>query len=167
MPLTLPHLTRLLPTERQVIEAYQQSAPVDVAGLARAFGIAVWEDDLPLRISGKIQRDPMNGGSTGYSIVVNSKEGFRRKRFTIAHETAHYLLHRASIGASVEDDVLYRSQLSNSMEVEANRLAADLLMPYSLIQQAQENGIRDISGLADLFKVSTAAMAIRLGIPQP
>ena len=68
----------------------------------------------------------------------------------------------------MEDDVLYRSQFSNSMEVEVNRLAADLFpMPYSLIQQAQENGIRDISGLADLFKVSTAAMAIRLGIPQP
>jgi IrrE N-terminal-like domain len=160
-------MNQLLQSERDVLARYQTSAPVDVVGIARALGLSVWEDDLPPEISGKIQKDLRNGGSSGYSIVVNTKEGLRRKRFTIAHETAHYLLHRGAMGASIVDDTLYRSKLSNALEVQANRLAADILMPYPLIDEAMQGGTRDVQDLANLFKVSPAAMAIRLNIPVP
>lgn len=164
---TYSSVEKLSPTERDILLRYQTTAPVDVVAFANALGLSVWEDDLPSDISGKIQRDPVNGGRAGYSIVVNTAEGLRRKRFTIAHETAHYLLHRGMMGASVIDDVLYRSKLSNALEVQANRLAADILMPYSLIEEAMQSGTRDVEDLANLFKVSPAAMSIRLNIPIP
>src|SRR5579883_920382 len=164
---TYSSVEKLLPTEQEILWHHQRTAPVDVVAFAKALGLSVWEDDLENDVSGKIQKDPVNGGRAGYSIIVNATEGLRRKRFTIAHETAHYLLHRDAMGASVIDDVLYRSKLSNTLEVQANRLAADILMPYSLIEEAMQNGTRDVEDRANLFKVSPAAMSIRLNIPVP
>ena len=57
-----------------------------------------------------------------------------RRRFTIAHEIAHFLLHRDKIGDQLSDDAMYRSSLSSDDERAANRLAADILMPMGLIQ---------------------------------
>ncbi|MCB8877663.1 ImmA/IrrE family metallo-endopeptidase [Acidisoma silvae] len=82
---------------------------------------------------------------------------------------AHFLLHSDQIGSGIEDDVLYRSSLSDRREAEANRLAADILMPHELVEEFLETAkalsIDDIpSYLADQFEVSEAAMKIRLGI---
>lgn len=50
------------------------------------------------------------------------------KRFTIAHEIAHLLLHRPILREGVTDDVLYRSpHLGGTQETEANKMAADIL----------------------------------------
>src|SRR5258708_31708533 len=83
-------------TPGQVIARHQKNAPVDVIGIAKELGLSVWEmQSLSADISGKIFRDPLNGGSSGFSIVVNATHSAVRKRFTIAHEIAHFVLHRA------------------------------------------------------------------------
>jgi hypothetical protein len=151
---------------RSLIARFQQRAPIDVKWMAGQLGINVWELSLPERISGKLFRDSTHGGSSGFSIGINASEGMRRKRFTIAHEIAHYLLHRDLITDGVlEDDTLYRSGLSTREEKEANQLAADILMPYRLINDLSVQGITSVSDLAKHFKVSQAAMQIRLNIP--
>lgn len=155
----------MAPTTAKLIKQFQREAPVDVIGIANAYGINVWRDDLPDGVSGKILRDPDNGGTSGYSIVVNDSEPAVRQRFTIAHEIAHYLLHRELIGSGVEDDALYRSRLSNSREAAANNLAAEILMPYELLRNLQRDGITDIAELAKRLQVSQPALKIRTGVP--
>ncbi len=148
-----------------IIERFRTSAPVDVSGLAQALGLTVWEDDgLPEGISGKICKDTENGGSAGFSIIVRASDPFVRRRFTVAHEIAHFVLHRERIGDSLTDDALYRSGLTSREEVDANRYAAEILMPRQLIgRYIKEYGSSDPSILAPIFKVSEQAMRIRLG----
>jgi hypothetical protein len=154
-------------TPGQILARYRQSAPVNVIALAGEFGLNVWEmHSLPPNISGKIFRDPLNGGKSGFSIAVNASEAYTRKRFTIAHEIAHFILHRSKLeNGDLVDDSMYRSGLSTREEADANRLAADIIMPRSLISQLVKAGNRDVATLASLFQVSLPAMQIRLGIP--
>jgi len=147
-----------------VLSRFQQTAPVNVIGFAGALGINVWELQLPENISGKIWKDPDNGGSSGFSIGVNRSESFVRKRFTVAHECAHFLLHRNRITNELIDDAMYRG-LGGREEAQANKLAADILMPYPLIQKLMASGITDVDELAKALQVSGPAMRIRIGIP--
>ena len=151
---------------RRYIRTFQLSAPVNVGAIATDLGLRVWElSGMLENISGKLFPDPRHGGNAGYSIVVNGREAFVRKRFTVAHEIAHFLLHRDRIKAGIVEDTFYRGGLSIQEEVEANKLAADILMPYHLIRQLSEQGVREIKELAKRFQVSKAAMKIRLNIP--
>jgi len=151
------------------VRRLQTHVPVDVVGIAKVLGLEVYESqDLPAGIAGKIFRDPKHGGQGGYSIVVRGADPFVRKRFTVAHEIAHYLLHRHLFATSgLIDDALYRSQLNTALEAQANGLAADLLMPWHLLAAYTD---RPLPELAELFQVSQQAMEIRLNqraYPQP
>lgn len=159
--------SRIDDNERNIIAPYLTAAPVKVAGVARALGIEVKSATLKPRISGQIQ--PSNVSISGYRIRINRHEPLVRQRFTIAHEIAHYLLHRELIGEGLEDTILYRSTLSNTIEAEANRLAADLIMPKDLILTSLRNRGGDatvevVSEMASEFQVSEPAMKIRLGL---
>ena len=147
------------------IQRFQKDPPINVVGIAGAFGLKVYLDDLEQGISGKIIKDREHGGASGYSIVINSNEAPNRQRFTIAHEIGHYLLHRDRIGDGLTDDALYRSGLSTMEEVRANRLAADILMPYDLVERSIKQGVKNVEDLAALFRVSVQAMRVRLEIP--
>lgn len=150
-------------TPGRIIFRHQAYPPVDVTAIAQELGINVWEmHGLAENVSGKIFRDPLNGGASGYSIGVKASEGYRRKRFTIAHEIAHYILHRSKIGDELVDDAMYRSGLSTREEAQANQLAADILMPRQLIKLLQSQGLTDAASLANKLEVSEAAMKVRL-----
>lgn len=68
----------------------------------------------------------------------------------------------------IKDNVLYRSGAPEQIEFQANRLAADLLMPMPLVQQKLENDFQGhvndlaIESMAASFGVSKSAMEIRL-----
>ncbi len=159
--------SRIDPDELEVILPFLQTVPVKIAGIARALGVEVKSATLKPRISGQIQ--PSNTSKSGFRIRVNRHEPSVRQRFTIAHEIAHYLLHRDQIGDGLEDTILYRSTLSDRREAEANRLAADLIMPRALITQLlrEKNSAPTVEVAGELalqFEVSEAAMMIRLGL---
>ena len=148
--------------QMQVIMRHQDKAPVPVVLIAKELGLSVyrvrgWPDDL----SGMIKREE----DGAYNIYVNAGHANTRRRFTIAHEIAHYVLHRSSIGDGITDDALYRSGLSNYQEAQANRLAAQILMPWELIDPMIDQGVTNIEDLANAFNVSRSAMSIRLGVP--
>jgi IrrE N-terminal-like domain len=148
------------PDVQGFVRRLQPKAPVNIAGIAAVLGLRVWESSsLPPDIAGKLFRDAENGGNNGYSIVVRAQDPAVRKRFTVAHEIAHYLLHRHLFAKELVDDVLYRSGLSDQIEVEANYLAAELLMPWHLLAPVADQPVR---ALADMFEVSEQAMRIRL-----
>lgn len=146
----------------KLVQEYQESAPVKVFSLARAMKIDLRKSSgLGDQISGLIRKN----SDSSYTIVTNATHSTARRRFTVAHEIAHYALHRDLIGDGVTDDVLYRSGLSGQEERQANNYAANLLMPWHLIIPELEKGINSIGELAEKFKVSKTAMSIRLGIP--
>jgi hypothetical protein len=152
---------------KESIDQHLGAAPVSLSSIARSLGVKVIASVLPDGISGEIRPDPDFEGR--FIIRVNKNDPSRRQRFTVAHELAHFLLHRDMIGNGVTDDVLYRSTLSDSREAQANRLAADLLMPQALVdswlERAQSLRVEDpVEFLSDKFGVSIAAMKIRLGI---
>lgn len=159
-----PEWKRLDPAVRAQIEAFQDAPPVRLPDLARALGVPVKAATLGPGISGEIRPND----DDGFIIRVNRHDPPKRQRFTVAHELAHFLLHRDEIGNGIEDDVLYRSSLSDRREQQANRLAADILMPGQLVAEAreaaEEKGVGDVVlYLADLFAVSEAAMRIKIG----
>lgn len=135
--------------------------PVNVIGLANRLGVRVYDAPWPDHISGKIQKDSERGGESGFAIFVNQNHPLTRKRFTIAHEIAHFVLHEDQIGDGVFDDGMYRSGLPAKVEYQANQLAADILMPRSVLM---ENADKPIVQLADMFQVSETAMQVRLQI---
>jgi hypothetical protein len=77
-------------------------------------------------------------GRVGWAFVSGS-DPLPRRRFTAAHELGHVVLHRATMGqfrADTEDSVLEAAGAGTSavMEREANRFAAELLMPAEVCQ---------------------------------
>ncbi|MGH7571027.1 MAG: ImmA/IrrE family metallo-endopeptidase [Gemmatimonadota bacterium] len=145
--------------------ALEAGEAVDVVGLAEALGIAVHEEDLEKGVAGVLKRDYEQGGKSDYMIVVNASHGFARKRFTVAHEIAHFLLHRRSIRGGVTDDVFYNStRFTSAEEAQANREAAEILMPFDLIQKFMRE-TKDIDVLAEKLGVSETALKIRVGSP--
>jgi hypothetical protein len=150
-----------------MVMLFQSAPPVDVVSLAKALGINVWQSDsaLPAGASGLIRRDAKHGGQSSYSIIVRASDPPVRKRFTIAHEIAHFILHKDRIGNQLSDDAMYRSGLGTSEEHAANRLAADILMPMKLIQGYQQiHPTHNSRMIATAFGVSDEAMRIRLGL---
>jgi Zn-dependent peptidase ImmA (M78 family) len=149
-----------------IIKKHQNGTFVDVDSIAFDLKIKVFEvEGWPDNLCGKIVKDSVRGGESGYAIFVNKDHSLGRKRFTVAHEIAHFLLHREDIGDGVVDDALYRSKLSGSQETMANKFAADILMPWELINQKIAEGYKTVEDLAKVFKVSEGAMSIRLGVP--
>lgn len=139
---------------------------VDLQQEAERHGLLVFSADLPDGVSGMLCKRPEYGSPSGFVIFTERTEPAVRQRFTAAHEIGHFVLHRGLIGDGIEDNYLLRSDgLSNKVEVEANRYAANLLMPMSKIDAAMSQGITSPAALAKAFGVSKIAMAIRLGLP--
>ncbi|MCE9650010.1 MAG: ImmA/IrrE family metallo-endopeptidase [Parvibaculum sp.] len=159
-------LANVEPQERVILDKYLSDYPVKLGQLAKELGVTVKISSLGTGLSGQISRE-----GNHYVIRVNRSEARERQRFTIGHELAHYLLHRHVIDSSpdgIRDTVLYRSGAPERIEYEANRLAADIVMPLPLVERELRNcfgGIvteATIESLASRFEVSKAAMEIRL-----
>jgi Zn-dependent peptidase ImmA (M78 family) len=160
-------MIRTIPADvSALITPYLQTAPVDVMAIAEVLGLHIYESNLGQGVSGALVRDPSYHTRSEFIIFVNSDEAYVRQRFTAAHEIGHFVLHRDKIGQRVEDNYLLRSDgLSNATESQANKFAADLLMPYPLIDSLVREGVTGIDALAIRLQVSQIALAIRLGYP--
>jgi Zn-dependent peptidase ImmA (M78 family) len=160
-------LLRASPDDLEVFWDLLRSIPVPVGEIAERLGLDVYSITLDPNISGLIKRT-----SPGkFEIHVNDTDVAVRQRFTVCHEIAHYLLHRTYIDAEgITDNILYRSQLSNAQESEANRFAAALLLPWQTVTDwhferfagpVDRNNIREIGAK---FKASDLAVGYRFGI---
>tara|TARA_R110002072_G_scaffold15856_14_gene62739 strand:+ start:1099 stop:1605 length:507 start_codon:yes stop_codon:yes gene_type:complete len=160
-------LEKITPDERGVVDKHRAQVPVRVSALAQELGLEIVLAALSPNISGMIE--PSDTAANGYKIKINKFEKEERQRFTAAHEISHYLLHREYIKNGIVDSALYRSNLSSYKETQANKLAADILMPVEAVRAA----LNDLGGqktddnarvLASEFKVSVPAMKVRLGM---
>lgn len=159
----ISRLWRRVPADQMAICLEDRGIPVPVGDIAKSLGIKVLSADLPTNISGMIQEF-----STGEIIVkINRHENKERQRYTLAHEIGHFLLHREYLSEGISDSILYRSKLSNAQEAEANKIAADILMPVSKLRldcttSPSNIGEDEISSLAKKYAVSHVAMGFRL-----
>ena len=163
--------------ERLLQQANVVSAPVKVDRIAEKWA-HVLERALDSDISGMLVPLPHSVDGKKWAIVVNKSHSAVRRRFTIAHELGHLLLHGYK---SAHADRAFKVRLRDSHssegsvleEVEANRFAAELLMPTHLLRQKLANhsieyapaggsADREIAHLAREFNVSTQALQIRL-----
>jgi len=164
---TLSLVDRVQDDEAEIVRRFTSSYPVKVGELAQELGLKVTRAPLPPKISGLIR--PSDDAPAKFEIRVNKYESPERQRFTVAHEVAHYLLHRDEIGSGVVDSIMYRSNLTSRKETEANKLAADIVMPAKAVGRELERlgGRRTddvVEELAAMFRVSVPAMKVRLGV---
>ncbi len=141
---------------------YDNVCSVDIVQLASALGLKVYSKLLE-NSSGYIKFED-NGNN---NIYVNELDSKSRRRFTIAHEIGHYLLHRNLIQRN--NGTLYRGNNGinrDIIEIQANRCAAALLMPRQMVmqyyQQLSGSYFEKLLALTSMFNVSIEAMDIRL-----
>lgn len=124
--------------------------PVDVVDIARRLGVRV-HAARPTNWIGAARTT-----TTEADIWYVGDPWDKLTRFTIAHELGHVMLHPP--GEAFRDVEFVGTQ----QETEANRFAADLLMPVWMVHDwAFELGPR-ANPLADAFAVSLIAMQRRL-----
>ncbi|MBB5737247.1 Zn-dependent peptidase ImmA (M78 family) [Xanthomonas arboricola] len=136
--------------------------PIDPAVLANSIGV-ITED-----VVFEFDRDPeMHGVSGQYigspvpTIRYSATEHGPRRRFTIAHELGHHVMKHGDRFRDTQK--AFFSNNWDPVEVSANKFAAELLMPFVIVERfVLQEGITDISRLAEKFGVSEAAMRYRL-----
>lgn len=148
-----------------------EAPPVEVEQIASMLGIRVQFEPAEDELSGFLLRDLNRQKAV---IGVNDRHSDNRKRFTIAHELGHYLLHeQEKLHVDRQFRINWRDGTSkkgeSEEEKEANLFAAELLMPVHFIQQdlseAEAFDLESdatINELAEAYKVSSQAMTFRL-----
>lgn len=165
-------------------QAAALSVPTDLDKVLACLGVRVHEEDMEPDVSGIliIKGDQRH-------VLLNKTHTESRKRFTIAHELGHLMLHDDGGKADANDERIFidhqirvyqrtdsagpssvyhqeGSLTSPEQETEANAFAACLLMPsHHVIRASLERDLFDeisVASLAKSFGVSEQAMSIRL-----
>lgn len=142
--------------------------PVDVVDLARSLA-DFDEKRFPIQIDGLCL--DLNIRNARAKIWVEQRLSPQRKRFTIAHEIGHVVIpwHQGSIIDNLDISDSEQTGLYYLMEGEANRFAAELLMPRSwvlgLIERCGhlQEVMRTISIAADVSPQAAAIRTLELG----
>jgi Zn-dependent peptidase ImmA (M78 family) len=142
--------------------------PVPVERIAKELGVQLRFVPYEGELAGMLAR---HSGSEPI-IGVNSKHPRARQRFTIAHELGHLILHDVEMHIDRDFKVMRRNATSSlaqdPLEIEANRFAAELLMPYDmLLEDVEATGVdmehlAEAGALAKKYGVSAQAMMHRL-----
>jgi len=162
-------MTNLSPVQkaREVLEKWGlHEAPIQIEKIYSGENIELEYIDLTeieqkvgKKISGAIQQRP----GKSCIILVNDMDSEARARFTIAHELGHYFLHMDSMPPNDSGLITCLRSDSSPIETQANRFAAELLMPEALVRQEYAKMVIPVcESLAEIFQVSNQAMEIRL-----
>lgn len=153
--------------------------PVRVHELVKKYAF-LQHDDLADEVSGMLIPRP-EGSSKRWIVVVNKNHSPERRRFSMAHELGHLVLHEyRTPHADGIKKVRFRDTTSSlgtdRDEIEANQFAAEILMPAKLLIPRLEHlglGTWDntqtkatsslIEQLAADCRVSEQALVLRIG----
>ncbi len=122
-------------------------SPIRISEIIKNYGITLKADRTFESVSG-MYIPSING----IYIFVNANYHYNHMRFSMAHELAHHVLGHTSY-ISVENS-------THTIEVEANKMAASILMPTIVMDELAERKL-DIYGMAQWLRVSPWAAAIR------
>ncbi|MGI6083440.1 MAG: ImmA/IrrE family metallo-endopeptidase [Limnochordia bacterium] len=140
---------------RWVRRRYRASTPVDAVWLASRMGLRVECTCLPAHRPGYlICCDP-----DVQVILLNRRDSVHRRNWTCAHELGHYVMHR-DVRLIHAFSSGRRCPSQRLLEREANRFAAELLMPAGEVLELAPTMC--FLRLAAHFGVSRQAMHLRL-----
>lgn len=131
--------------------------PMNIEAVAEFLGLEVVEEIMDNDLSGYLEE--RNGS---WIVGVNALHHKNRRRFSIAHEIAHYVLHVGQQQQFRDTTFARRTSESNPMERDADNFAANLLMPENRVRELISSGVTTLSGLAENFGVSALAMKYRV-----
>jgi Zn-dependent peptidase ImmA (M78 family) len=148
--------------------------PVPVEQVVQSLGIEIKLDKVDDELSGFLVREKKAGRTV---IGANKSHHPHRRRFTIAHELGHFLLHEGETVHLDEYRQAFTINLRDSQsatgedndEREANFFAAEFLMPAKFLKEDLQGKNLDLLGdsefldkLAKKYKVSVQALTFRL-----
>ena len=142
------------------INQLQSSRPINPISTCEDLGIRVISDKL-------LEKDGYLVCAEGQKLIFISSRitNAHRKRFIVAHEIGHFLLHSGQLyGCSdiVESKTLRVN--SRDQESEANMFASELLLPKELLQKCIPNrrlSFDDICRIALSFDTSVTFSALK------
>lgn len=132
--------------------------PVDVIKIANNLDIEVFDEELPVYENGWISQ--VNNGR--FEITINRNQAKVRRRFSVAHEIAHFIFDKDYIAehGSIDRDGNPKDASYREREIRANKFASEILMPeYEFIEMFCQ--CLQIDRLADYFFVSKDAAQYR------
>jgi Zn-dependent peptidase ImmA (M78 family) len=151
------------------ISEAQKEDKADLVELAHNLGIAVVHGMLTQEMTGMLQFEDER-----WTIIVNQGDSETRKRFTIAHEIGHYIMHRDLVrnrtGYGVlTDNHKYHQipqfenhRITSDHEHQATWVAINLLMHEDKIRRMHSEGL-SIFQIGNLTGCSPKAISLRLG----
>lgn len=170
-----PNSTRSLDTrEERVAFRFSQkrglTIPFDIENLAKSLAV-IEEKTFPVEIDGLCLDVKGRSGRPRIWIKKHLRE--KRRNFTLAHEIGHIIIpwHTGSIVDDLDVENSTESSYYIDMEREANRFAAELLMPFhwasSIAKRADhmQNAMRAIYDVANVSGQAAALRTIQTGPP--
>jgi Zn-dependent peptidase ImmA (M78 family) len=98
-------------------------------------------------------------------ITIDVNSSAERRRFSGGHELGHWMRDRGTASFRCDEQVFVREWSVDNPEKRANRFASDLLLPAKMFRPLSEGlpmTFASVQQLADVFKMSLSATAIRL-----
>ena len=153
---------------RRLITKHSLSIPFDIEKLASNYGEIIYKDIPYKGIDGVSVNIKVPGKSP--KIIVNTLLPPKRQLFTIAHELGHIII-PWHLGTIIDDIYSqgYKDYIYSELEHEANRFAAELLMPkqwlmaqikkhkksYALLHEniALKSGVSDYAAAIRLLEI--------------
>lgn len=157
--------------EDLAVKKYKEAGnliPVPVVDIAKKLGLDIYEIEMPELEAGRIPSaalDKLDGNN--WIIALSQKDHHTRKRFSIAHEIGHFLLHKdlPFIDFFPGGETFYREGVKDekleNLEKEANYFAANLLMPKEKVKEIWSLSTEPLE-IAKKFDVSEVSMTFRL-----
>ncbi len=162
---------------QKVLREFKERGGLDIIKFAQNLGIDVYYKKSIVSLLKSFSSDfnakiLFNKEKERYEIYVNPFHPVTRQRFSVAHELAHYILHRDLIEAN-KDGIARKSKRENpgKLEKEADELAAELLMPGEVVEDflGKEGHRKDVvleeevlREIAAEFRVSLLMVVLRL-----
>lgn len=138
--------------------------PIDIYQMANKFGLCI--NEVESEESDEFDGCLLRGeGMFNPVIILNKNQQFEpRKRFTIAHEIAHYIIpeHHFYSGSCLTE---WSWDENKKLEAEADKLAASILIPQKDIVEDAKYGIGSwhrITELGEKYNASKLAVIFRI-----
>ena len=155
---------------RELMSKHWAGYPVDPWLIADREGLEVrYSSTLPDDVAGVIARE---SPESPIIVMINRNDSLRRPRFTLAHELGHYtkLKDEGRINnrlGFVEHRDELSSQGTDPIEIDANKFAAELLMPAEAIRIWSKGGtvFNAVQNILDVSKEALLNRYKTLGIP--
>lgn len=142
---------------RRLVSRHKLTPPIDVEALIREHATLAYTAFPVDGVDGVCLN--MKAGPENARVLINQFIGAARRRFTLAHELGHLLI-PWHVGSSIDNidlnspiEAFAANEEYLRMEAEANRFAAELLMPTPWVGQLIDD--HDYSDLAEVHRKVT------------